>query len=127
MTTARTMFAFAAFGALAAIPAHAQGLRAVEPLPGYACAKLNATDAQMMNPNGSGIVVRPATRHDAAPGVEAPSVLLVCEPRVVVNGFVQLVQFNRKEGWIEARHVKAMDPFARCTPSVMSNGRLGIG
>ena len=55
------------------------------------------------------------------------SVLIVREPRVVVNGFVQVLQFNRREGWIEGRHIKPMDPFARCTPSVISNGKLGIG
>lgn len=110
-----------------ALPAHAQGLRAVQPVPGYACAKLNATDAQMMNPAGSGIVIRPAPRPDALPSVEAPAVLFVKQPAMVVSGFMEVLQLNGKPGWIAARFVKPVDPLTRCTPSVMSDGKLGIG
>ena len=117
----------AALAILAALPAHAQRLHAVEPLAGYACAKLNATDAQMMNPAGTGIVILTAPRADAPPGLDAPAVLFVRQPLVTVNGFVEVLQLNRKPGWIAARYVKPVDPLTRCTPSVMSNGRLGIG
>ena len=114
-------------GCLLAAPAFAAAVYPVRPIEGYACAKLNATDAQMMNPAGTGIVILTAPRADAPPGLDAPAVLFVRQPLVTVNGFVEVLQLNRKPGWIAARYVKPVDPLTRCTPSVMSNGRLGIG
>lgn len=119
--------AAAALAALFTASAHAERLYAVRPLDGYACARLNATDAQMLNPNGTGITILSAPKADAAPGLLAPAVLFVRQPPVVVNGFQEVMQINGKPGWISTRYVKPMDPTARCTPSVMSNGRLGIG
>jgi hypothetical protein len=105
----------------------AGSLTAVRPLEGYGCARLNATDAQMMNPKGTGIVIREAPNASAPVGTNAPGVLFVRIPAHVVGGFAEVLQLTGKPGWIETRYLKPFDPNARCTPSLMSDGRPGIG
>ena len=119
--------ALAATLALAAVPAHAQRVYVVRPLDGYACARLNATDAQMLNPNGTGINILVEPRPDAPVGTTASAILFVRQPAQPVNGFLAVMQINGRPGWINVRHVRSYDPNTRCTPSVMSNGRIGAG
>jgi len=118
-----------AAGLLALLSArgHAAGVYPVKRLDGYGCARLNATDAQMMNPKGTGIIIREAPDPGAPVGTTAPGVVFVRTPSHVVGGFAEVLQLNGKPGWIERRNLKPFDPNARCTPSLMSNGRIGIG
>lgn len=105
----------------------AKSLTAIRPLDGYGCARLNATDAQMLNPKGTGIVIREAPNASAPVGTTAPGVLFVRTPSHVVDGFAEVLQLTGKPGWIETRYLKPFDPNARCTPSLMSDGKPGIG
>ena len=113
--------------ALLSVPAHAQRVYAVHPIEGYGCARLNATDAQMMNPKGTGIVIREAPSPTAPVGTTAPGVVFIRTPSHVIGGYAEVLQLNGRPGWIEERNLKPFDPNARCVPAVMSNGRIGIG
>lgn len=113
--------------ALLSAPAHAQRVSVVRPMDGYGCAWLNATEAQRMNPWGTGIVIREAPAAAAPVGTTAPGLLFVRTPPHVVGGFAEVLQINGKPGWIETRYLKPYDPNARCVPSLMSNGLVGNG
>ena len=115
------------FSASAISPAQAQGVRAVRPLDGYMCKKLNITEREAMSANGGGVSIRTAPSASAPPAALAPSVLLARSPLHVVNGFVEVMRLNGQLGWIEESRVKPFDPTERCVPSIMSNGRPGIG
>lgn len=110
-----------------AVQAHAQGPTVVKPLDGYACARLNATEAEMLNPHGTGIVIRTQPNPSAPVGTTAPSVVFVRHPLHVVNGFAEVMQITGKPGWIAADKIKPFDSLTRCAPSLMSNGRIGAG
>lgn len=113
--------------ALLSFPARAAWVSAVKPLEGYGCAWLNATEAQLRNPKGTGIVIREAPDASAPVGTTAPSVVFVRTPQHVMGAFTEVLQLNGKPGWIKTRSIKPYDPNARCIPSVMSNGRIGNG
>jgi hypothetical protein len=113
--------------ALLSTPVRAAGVYSVKPLDGYGCAWLNATEAQMRNPKGTGIVIREAPDPAAPVGTTAPGLVFVRTPAHVVGGFAEVLQLNGKPGWIETRNLKPYDPNARCVPSMMSNGRIGNG
>ena len=115
------------FSASAISSAWAQGLRAVRPLDGYVCKKLNITEREAMSANGGGVSIRTAPSASAPPAALAPSVLLARSPLHVVSGFVEVLRLNGQPGWIEESRVKPFDPTERCVPSIMSNGRPGIG
>ena len=120
-------FLFGATVALATVgAAAAQGLKPVHPIDGYACKKLNVTEREAMSPNGGGVNLRGAP-DAAAPAVAiAPAVLFV-KNAAPVNGFVEVMRLNGQSAWIEQARVKPFDPNARCVPSIMSDGRPGMG
>ena len=105
-----------------------QGLTAVRPVPGLKCMSLDAAS-------------RAATRQaDLPPVLASPdpgasrigyptSIVFVKTPVHNKNGFVEIVRLNGESGWIAADHLETWHPLnggsATCTPSVMSNGRLG--
>ncbi len=72
----------------------------------------------------------------AAPNIQsarignASAALIVKSPVNAENGFVQLLFFNGQEGWIQGALLKPYAtpeiPNARCTPAVLSNGRIGF-
>jgi hypothetical protein len=107
--------------------AHAQGPTVVKRLEGYACARLNATEAQMLDPHGTGIFIRMQPSPTAPVGTAAPSVVFVRRPAHIVNGYAEVVQITGQPGWIEASKIKPFDGLTRCVPSLMSNGRIGAG
>ena len=121
---------FFLFGAAAVMAltsaADAQGLKPVHPIPGYACKKLNITEREAMSPNGGGVSIRTAPNASAARASLAPAVLFV-KAGPAVNGFVEVLQLDGQPGWIEQARVKPFDPNARCVPSIMSDGRPGMG
>ena len=104
----------------------AQGLRPVRPIEGYSCKKLNVTEREVMSPNGGGVNLRGAPNASAPAVAIAPSVLFV-KNAAPVNGFVEVMRLNGQPGWIEQARVKPFDPNARCVPSIMSDGRPGMG
>lgn len=112
-------------------PAHAQLVRAVKPINGYACKSLNATEAQMLNPRWPGVPILLQPKPDATPGTVAAAIVIAKEPAHIVNGYAEVLQLTGLPGWIEADKIKpyqsASNPYARCTPSVLSNGRIGAG
>ena len=114
-----------------ACAAHAQGVRAVKPIEGYACKSLNATEAQMLDPRWPGVPIQTEPSATAPRGTIAAATVIAKEPAHIVNGFAEVLQLTGQPGWIEVNKIKpyhsASNPFARCTPSVLSNGRLGFG
>lgn len=112
---------------VAASSAHAERFYAVRPLDGYVCARLNATEAQMLDPHGPGIFLLPEPKADAPRGFIAPGILFVRKPAHTVDGYTEVMQFNGQPAWIAADQIKPMDSSARCVPSVLSNGKIGIG
>jgi hypothetical protein len=116
---------------LLAPAAHAQGLRAVRPLDGYACMNLAVPEAMLMDRSWAGVPIRSTPSADAPQAAVATPTVIAKAPAVIVNGFAQVLRLNGATGWIEAAKLKpyssASDPYARCTPSLMSNGRPGIG
>lgn len=112
---------------LIASAAHADRPRVVRPLDGYVCARLNATEAQMLNPNGPGIYILAEPRPNAAPLVMAPGIVFARTPAHTVGGFTEVLTVNNAPGWIASDKIRPFDATARCVPSLMSNGRIGAG
>jgi hypothetical protein len=111
--------------------AHAQEVRAVRTLDGYVCMNLNLPDARMRDPAAPRVPIREAPRANAAVGTLATPIVITKSPEHVVDGFAEVLQLTGKPGWIEAKMIvpyrSASDPFAHCTPSLLSNGRIGTG
>ena len=109
-------------------PGHTQGLQAVRPVPGLVCmsldnASLEATRQEQLPP----VLSSP---DPTAQTIGYPtSIVFVRWPEIEKNGYVQIVRLNGQEGWISASHLQPWHPKnggnATCTPSLMSNGRLG--
>jgi hypothetical protein len=119
-----------AAGALAPT-AHAEEVRAVRTLDGYVCMNLNLPDARMRDPAAPRVPIRVAPSPDAAVGTLATPIVIARTPEHVVDGYAEVLQLTGKPGWIEANMIvpyrSASNPFARCTPSLLSNGRIGTG
>ncbi len=99
----------------------------VRPLPGFVCMKLSLTEAQALDPRGSGIYIRLQPDDNAPVGRLAPSVVFARTPAHVEHGYLEVVQITGKPGWIRQSQVRPMAPTERCVPSVMSNGYIGAG
>jgi hypothetical protein len=104
---------------------------AVRPLDGYVCMNLNLSEAQLLDFKGPRIPILVAPRPDAAVGTLAAAVVFAKAPPNVVDGYTEVLQLTGKPGWIETRMIvpyhSVSNPYAHCTPSLMSNGRIGIG
>jgi hypothetical protein len=109
----------------------AEPVYAVRPLDGYVCMNLNLSEAQLLDFKGPRIPILVAPRPDAAVGTLAAAVVFAKSPPHVVDGYTEVLQLTGKSGWIETRMIvpyhSASNPYAHCTPSLMSNGRIGIG
>ena len=120
-----------AVSCLLASVAHAQGLRAVHPLDGYACMNLNVPEKLLEDRTWAGVPVFAAPLPDARQVAVATPTVIAKSPAVITNGYAQVLRLNGDTGWIEAAKLKpyssASDLYARCTPSLMSNGRPGLG
>lgn len=110
--------------------AHAQGLTAVRPLPGYICMQLAISPEQLADPK-VGVPILDAPSRSAAIVNYASSVVIVRDPPQASGGFLRVLRLTGQEGWIEARYLRPWAnpyvPTARCVPSMMSNGRPGFG
>ena len=126
----RIMLAIPAVIAIAGPGARAQGLQAVRPLPGYACMVLNLSQQQMLD-NSLHVSVY-AEPSPSSPKIgDASAVVIATSPLNVAHGFGEVLFPDGRQGWIEVKmlrpYASANDPNARCTPSLMSNGRPGLG
>lgn len=120
-----------AFGVvLACGAAHADALRAVRPLPGYACMQLALTPEQLTDPK-VGVPVRGAPSRDAPIVGFAANTVIAQNPPQPKAGFLQVLRPNGEVGWIEAGYLRPWgNPFApnsRCSPAIMSDGKPGFG
>ena len=107
--------------------AQAASLRPVKPLDGYACMSLAITEAEAMNPHGAGVNILAAPSAAAPVGTAAPAIVFVRQPVRAENGFVEVMQYTGKPGWIRADRIKPASGMTRCVPSIMSDGKPGIG
>jgi len=113
-------------GALAST-VRAEPVYAVRPIDGYVCMKLNVTEAETLNPRGTGIFILAAPRPEAAHATTAPGVVFVRDPEHRVDGYLEVLQLTGQPGWIAADKVRPFEKTLRCVPSMLSNGRIGIG
>jgi hypothetical protein len=110
---------------------HAEPVHAVRPLEGYVCMNLNLSEAEMRDPNAARVPILTAPRSDSSVGTFATPIVIAKAPEHVVDGYAEVLQLTGKPGWIKADIIlpyhSASDPYARCTPSLLSNGRIGTG
>lgn len=121
---------FAIALAAASTSAGAQGLTAVRPIDGYECRRLQLTREQVVNPDKYIPVYRGPSTETGEIGA-AMAIVMVRMPANRVNGLVEILFPDGRPGWIRADIVRpyatSEHPNARCTPSIMSNGRPGFG
>ena len=114
---------------LEGVPHRAMAQAAVAPLPDYECRVLDITDAQAHDPAFSmPVLTRPEIDAPVLGG--ANGIVLVHIPAVAVNGYLQILQPNRRTGWIAPSALRPYKsrshPGARCTPVILSNGIAGF-
>lgn len=130
MTSISKLVFLGVTAAACAGPARAQGLHAVRPVPGYQCMSLNLSEQQMEDRSLVVPVLAGPSKGAQVVG-RAPAVIFAGVPPREVNGYVQVLRFNKQTGWMEASFLKAWrNPGSsgqQCVPSFMSNGSLGIG
>lgn len=106
----------------------AQGLQAVRPVPGLVCVSLDQNSLAAVQQNELPPILAKPNAGAQRIGY-ATSIVFVRWPEVRENGFVAMIRLNGQPGWIEATHLRPWHSpnggSATCTPSVMSNGRLG--
>jgi len=114
--------------ALSPILSFAQGLHAVRAVPGLACMLLDNKSLEATQQSALPPVFAEPSRGATRIGYPS-SVVFVRWPLVEKNGFVAMVRLNGQPGWIAGDHLQPWHPMnggnAKCTPSLMSNGRLG--
>lgn len=110
------------------IAAQAQGLQAVRPLPGYACAMLNVSPAVLRDGPLPPVLAEP--RAGAVEIGQASAVVIVASPAKTAAGYTAVLHLDGRPGWVESSKLKpyrsASNPNATCTPSLMSDGRPGF-
>ena len=110
--------------------AHAQGRRAVAPMPpGYACMRLNLPPGTLYQHRDMGVPVLASPSASAQVIGQASEVMVVPAPEQPQNGFLRVVITQQSSGWIDARYLRPWSnpyaPTAHCIPSIMSDGSIG--
>jgi len=109
--------------------AHAQGLHAVRPLPGYSCTSLNLTEDQVRDFNALPPVMQQPSPTSSKLGV-AGAIVITVDPARVTNGYAAVLMPDGRAGWVQATRLhpyrNAANPSVRCVPSMMSNGHPGL-
>ena len=109
---------------------HSQSLKAVAPLGGYVCMILNLTNDQLRDNSLTVPVFNGPAASSGKAGV-ASALLIVKSPLHVQNGFAETLFPDGRTVWIEANMLRPYksesNPDARCTPSMMSDGKPGFG
>lgn len=108
---------------------HAQGLKAVRPIPGYVCMSLTLTEEQLQKQSAlPPIFAAPSATADVV--ASAVGTVFAKSPLHEENGFVEILRLNGQIGWIAAQYIGPWRPLnnpnAKCIPSIMSNGRPGF-
>lgn len=120
---------FAILSAVSSTVALAQGLQAVQPLPGYICMELALKDDQFTDPN-IGVPIREAPSRSSPVLSLAATVVIVRSPPQPTAGFFQVLRPDGQTGWIETGYLRPWhnpySPKAQCVPSMMSNGKPGF-
>ena len=108
----------------------AEGLHAVRPLAGYACMMLNLSDQQMRD-NALEVPVYAGPSTASGRVGNASAIVIAKSPLHVVDGLAEILFPSGATVWIEAKMLRAYhsesNPKAHCTPSLMSNGKPGLG
>lgn len=94
----------------------------VQLIPGTKCMALNLTHEQMIDPKIV-VIVREAPDANAPEVGTASATIVVRDPVVTRNGYVETLFPNGRTGWIEARLLR---PRQSCRPALMSNGAIGF-
>ena len=110
--------------------AAAQGLTAVKPLAGYVCMRLNLTREQMLD-NSLSVPVF-AHPSSTSPKIgEASATVITKSPMESQNGFAEILFPDGRPAWIQVNMLvpfrNSLNPTAHCTPSLLSNGKPGLG
>lgn len=107
--------------------AKSQGLAAVKPIEGFVCMSLNRTEQQMFDQSARVSVYQEPVSSSRKLGFTAA--VAIASRSEVSNGFRKVLLLDGTPGWVESRDLKAWtNPGGNgqiCTPSLMSNGRLG--
>lgn len=115
--------------ALAAAPAFATPHGPGQPLPGWKCARLNATEAQLRDPQWRGVPILAAPDASAQHLGIASALPFIADPPVEQNGYLRTLRLNGQVGWIKADQVKpyrsASNPDAVCRVVQYSDGSVG--
>ena len=97
---------------------------------GYKCMMLNITEQQAMDPNFR-VDIKSAPSSASPSAGWAGAVVIVRDPALPENGFLQMLKPNGETAWIRADMVKTYrpvaDPTAKCVPEELPNGRIGTG
>lgn len=99
-------------------------------LAGYQCMNVRMTQAQAADPNFMLVV-------QTGPSPTAPALgtigytMIVADPVVSQNGYIQVTRADRSVGWVPASAIKPwlsanLDPHVRCQPEILDNGRVGF-
>lgn len=124
----RSLAILSACAVALATQAHAAGQK--HKLSGYECMMLNITEQQSMDPQFHVDLKAQPSPSSATIGWQ-PAIVIVKEPAVPQNGFLQVIRANGQKAWIEANIVKpyhpVADPTAKCVPEVLPSGMIGPG
>jgi hypothetical protein len=108
----------------------AQGLTAVNPIPGYICMRLNLPRDQIVSRSLNIPVYSQPSSSSALIG-QASAAMIVKSPIHDENGFAEILFLDGRHAWIQQNLLRPYAtpeaPKASCTPSIMSNGRPGFG
>jgi hypothetical protein len=120
----------AVLAGMVGVGAHAADIRVVRPLPGYACMLVRMPSENVRDFGQLPRVLQEPLATARAVGL-ASAVVFAKSPPNVVNGYAEVVLFNGVKGWLDRSLLSPYrslgDPKATCTPSLMSNGSLGMG
>jgi hypothetical protein len=125
----KCLFVLAGLGLLTSGAATAQGLKVVRPLPGYVCMSLTLTEEQLSHESKlPDVYATPSAGSEVVGKVVSP--VFVRSPIHQVDGFDEILHLSGRTTWIPAQDLKPWrpmgNPAAKCTPSLMSNGRPGF-
>ena len=107
-----------------------QGLTASRPIPGYSCMRLNLSHDQITNRQLNVPVFEKPSSSSSRVG-QASATVIVRSPLNIQNGFAEMMFLDGRQAWIAKDmlmpYATAAAPNARCTPSIMSDGKPGFG